>query len=894
MKKNKRIKKRNIAKISLLALSTQIALGTMIQAAELENEAKEAEEAVEVITVSGIRSSMINASIIKRDNSSISDVISSEDIGKLPDENVAETLQRITGVQISRRNGEGAGVSVRGLEQNRLEVDGVTLVNPTGRNSGPDESTFPVLQFIPSELLSGVEVAKSASADQIAGSLGGTVNLTLLKPLSIGDKVSVAVQGSYDDRTEQTDPRFSLVYSQTNDDNTFGALLSYTNSKRSLGEELFFTRTGWSGIDTDDDGIQDSNFAPGDLRMQTLEEDRTRTSYLANLQWRPSESTEFYLTGIYADFDIERDRSWFSSADSGGSDLANYTNPVITADSTIISGGFTSQIQGNGEHLTNDSDTYSVSLGGQHVIDNWLFSGKVTTGKATQVDLQDFARIRQNGVAFQRDLTGTIPSLDVVDDFDVLDPESYNLSSGLIGFSNDTRYKSEESSVQFDINYEFDNNPFISSVELGARLANQESSKVHLRAGADDGNSVWLVPIVDGLAAGTTDALFHTVSLSDVYGGTVSNQAAFLAANPTGLGGTADLLGFANDNSPGGSRSNQGVFVELSDGNSIEEDIFSVYLKGNFDFEIGEVPVSGDFGVRYIDTDQNSNFSSLTSNGSVPGNFKRSYDDVLPSLNVKFDFEEDLVLRLAASQVISRPSTSDLSGGLTIDDPAGTATGGNPALDPAKANAYDLSLEWYINDLSSLSTAVFYKDVTGFLESITEYREIPGAINLNPGDTENVGTNNFLVTSVAATESSTIKGIELAYQNVWENGFGVQGNFTYIDSDGLGGLPLTGLSETSYNVVGFYEQEDYSVRLAYNWRDDYLVTPSFNGSALFQTARGQLDFSANYDIKENITISFEAINMNDEGVEEYATLTERQFRVANTGRRFFVGVRASF
>ena len=149
------------------------------------------------------------------------------------------------------------------------------------------------------------------------------------------------------------------------------------------------------------------------------------------------------------------------------------------------------------------------------------------------------------------------------------------------------------------------------------------------------------------------------------------------------------------------------------------------------------------------------------------------------------------------------------------------------------------------------------------------------------------------MTTSAATEDSEISGFELSYQNIWEQGFGIQANYTYIDSNGVGDLPLTGLSEHSYNLVGFYERELFSARVAYNWRDNFLVSPSFTGNPLYEDSRGQLDASLQYRINDMFSISLNGLNLTDTRVDQYQTLEERQFRIANTGRRLFFGVRMS-
>lgn len=854
------------------------------------------EAALEEVVVTGIRRSIEDAIGVKRGASEIVDAISAEDIGRLPDENVAETLQRINGVQIQRRNGEGAGVAVRGLTANRLELSGFTVINPTGRNSGPDEGTYPVLQFIPSSLLSGVEVSKSAAANHIEGSLGGTVNLSILNPLDAGNSLSASLEGGWDERTEDVDPRVAATLTRASADERFGVLLSYSHTERSVGEELYFTRTGWyDAADHSADGVDNPTVGPGDIRLQTLEEDRTRDGFLGSLRFRPTDNAELYLTGFWAQFDLDRDRSWFSSGGSGGNNPMGYTGDVnVSASGSILSGGFVSQIQGNGETLTNESETASIVFGGEVSINDLDLSGSVSYGEAEQADRQDFARVRHNGVAFYRDFSGSIPRLDVTDGFDVSNPAVYDSGSGLIGFSNEIDYENEELAIRGDFEFQLDDLVFFEALRGGVRWTDQEATRHQLRAGNNAGGSVWIVPTPGGLSGNVDPALYRTVPLSDVFGG-VSNVDAYIGAHPGGLGSTGALLDFvnANPNEADASRNNQGVFVFQPDGSyGTSEEITSAYLVADF----ANDNLSGNIGLRYVHTKQDSDFHIITTPGGVrtvtPHTLSRSYDDILPSLNLRLDVTDDVVARFAAAKTMSRPLTGDLNGGVALDEAAGTALGGNPALDPATAIAIDLSVEWYIGDASSLSAAYFYKDVEGFLESITEERVVPGAINSNPASPHYL-TNLFLVTTSAATDTSEISGFELSYQNVWEQGFGVQANYTYIDSNGVGNLPLTGLSEHSYNLVGFYERELFSARVAYNWRDNFLVSPDFVGSPMYEDSRGQLDASLQYRINDMFSISLDGLNLTETRVDQYDTLEERPRRIANTGRRLFFGVRMS-
>lgn len=844
---------------------------------------------LEEIVVSGIRRSLTDAVNVKRTATGVVDAISSEDIGELPDENVAETLQRINGIQIQRRNGEGSRVNVRGLVQNRLEVDGATLVSPLGRSyTGFDESVFPVLQFVPSDLLSGVQVYKTSEANQVEGALGGTVNLTLHKPLDLGNTISVGAQLSYDDETEDTDPRLSGTISRTNADETFGGLLSVSQSTRSVGEQLFFSRTGWS--------MGATGFAaPGDFRLQNLEEDRDRTGILGSLQWAPNENTNLTFQAFHATYDIERDRSWFSAAGSGGTDPAAYLDtPVISPNNTILAGTYTSQIQGNGEHNEIDSETTNFSLTLDRTVGSWDFSARVTTGEAEQNERQDFIRVRQNGVTFFRDYTGSTPILNVTDGFDILDPALYDSASGLIGFSNDVLHENEETTFTVDATYNIDGG-FVTSVDAGIRIADQEATRTWFHSGNAAGAGVWIVETPGGLTGNVDPALFEVWDL-DVFGGGSSNVTQFLAGDPDGLGSTAALNAWVQAN----GRAGHGIFMQSArQTHGTQEDLAAAYVKLNFESEWGTVPVSGNIGLRWVDTDQTSDFFLLSATGTTPVTTSRSYDDVLPSLNIRFDLNDDVVLRFGASEVIARPDTTELRGSTSIDSLAGTASGGNTNLAPATATAFDVSLEWYLDDASVASIAVFTKDVDGFLSAQTAVETIEGGGTNQNVASPDFGTFNFLTSRSVAIGESSIDGVELAFQKAWDSGFGTQLNFTYVDSSGVeaaGGpaIPLEGLSETSYNIVGFYENDLFAARLAYNWREEFLVSRSFNGSPLFEEDRGQLDFSASYYVTDAITLSLEAINLNDERVDQYSEFTERKFRIEDTGRRFFFGVRASF
>jgi TonB-dependent receptor len=334
----------------------------------------------------------------------------------------------------------------------------------------------------------------------------------------------------------------------------------------------------------------------------------------------------------------------------------------------------------------------------------------------------------------------------------------------------------------------------------------------------------------------------------------------------------------------------------------VDEDTIAFYLQFDLDGEMFGLPYRGNFGLRYYETDLTSS-GWLDQAGTITGQVKRSYDDWLPSLNLALALKDDLLLRAGAARVMARPDQDDLALAGTYNLAEETARVGNPNLDPFEADTFDVSLEWYLSDAGMLQGGLFYKDIDSFISN----GQIPGGVPVDIGDGEIV---IFDAIGPINGDGGTVKGFEIAYQQVlaflpgfW-GGLGTQINYTYTDSDVSipyfeGGrtysMPLEGLSEDSANFVLFWENDTFSARIAYNYRDSFLSNRSnTQGNPVFTDTYGQLDVSANWNMTDNLTLSVAGINLNDEARYQYFLTPDRMLAHRASGKRYSVTLRARF
>lgn len=843
----------------------------------------------EEIVVTGIRASLQESIDVKRAADNIVDVISAEDIGKLPDQNVAESMSRITGVQITRREGDGSNFTVRGISQNRLEINGRTFLGPGPGGSASLESVSP-------EIVSRIVVSKTPSADMPEGALGATVDLQTKRPLDLDDFViSGRLQGAYTDQADHLGYRGSALASKSFGEN-FGILASAAYSNIHT-RGYAFDSGGWTrtnGIDGNGDGVNDPGlFRPNRFMARIYDRQEERLTLNGAIQYRPAEDWEIILDGTYSRLKRERNSANYQVLFND-----NDTNAVADENGTVLSGTFTGVtlrplIYDEPTEFRSTNLGFSTKYDGDIVkmsADASYSKGRGTDGgpgaSFTYVVVPRAGNVTSASYDFSAG--NPVPDLALSSNFDRDDPSQYQLASI---FENDFRTDNTGYDARIDFEIRTEWGP-LKSVEVGSRYEKIEfyseapqnipSAASLLGAGDRNGDGILTVDELPGLNYdNSAGSFFPGVSGNfprDFLTGTTDKEAARAAF---------DLPVPRADTIPFGR-------VSIKD---VDQDTLAFYAKANFAGALGAMSISGNAGVRYVSSERiSSGFLSDTN----PTSAKKTFDYWLPSANASLDLTQNLTLRAAAAKVIARPSLSDVGVSFVPLFVSRTGSRGNPNLRPFEATQFDATLEWYFAPSSAITVAAFYKKVDSFTINVTREEFIPGL-------SEQFGT--FQITQPTNGESGSIKGFEVAYQHALRflpapfDNLGIQANYTYVDSETplideatQASLPLPGLSKHSYNLIGFYEDERFSLRVAYIYRSDYLLGQgsAASGGSSYADGRGQLDMSAQVNLTKNVRLTVEAINITREIDRQYLQDPLRLLNASREDRRIFFGIAATF
>lgn len=820
---------------------------------------------VEEIVVTGIRESLNKARDIKRDSAQFVDAIVADDIGKLPDRNVAESLARVSGVQVDRGIAEGSSVSVRGLRQNVYLFNGRQIIDPTGRGGAGLEtlgtSTYGLLSLVPSELISRLEVTKLASSDQISGALGGIVDVQTRMPLDGPNQLAAKVGGTYYDQAAETGYEGFALASHKFAGDTLGVLVSASYNNRDLSQEGLDTFSGYSRFT---DGTGTVRFGNADARPEEIAENRENLGLNGVVQWRPADGVEFTADTFYSKLDSERNRWWLSFSPTVGLSNASYSD-----DNILLSGTSAGPVLTNTEFLDTDADIWSSALRGNFdVTDRLRASAEVAYTESTSTARQIYFRLQP--------IVGITPTVNF--DFTSGDLGSYQISGidlsdpaqlrYTILFDNTFDVRSEDTAARTDWTYDLDAG-LLKSASAGLRYDRLDSEQNPLRADIRPAGGIPATAL-------SQYVMLHSHS-GFAEGEFVGLPRSFLSANPSvsGCAAFTDVPAISQNSQCLDPRNNTNA---LSSTFEIKERFTEGYGKIDFGTDIGTAALTGNVGVRYINRDLESIGNQISGSGAAtPSTFERTDTDWLPSAVAKLALNDDLIFRLGAAKVIAFPNTADLNSGVTLANNAvfvggvqtvlGTGTGGAPDLDPFKADQVDLSAEYYFGGQALLSLGVFYKDVSTFI--------------IQQQSAETYGGVNYLVNRKVNGEGAEVKGVELLLQLPFYflpeafDGFGVIASYSYIDSstpikDVAGRvLALPGLSPNNVNFVGYYEKGPISVRLAYNWRDDYLVGLSAAATGIYNSPYTDVSATLRYDFSSNISLGLEANNLFDEKQRTY-------------------------
>ncbi len=925
----------------LTLLSGLIFAGGALAQAQSEESEDEAEPEIQLIEVVGYRASLAKSLGIKRDSDSIVDVVSAEDIGKFPDLNVADALQRIPGVQVEKdeRDGEGVRVNIRGtpshLNLALLNNQQIATATASNRRTELRDRSFNYY-LLPTEIVDTLEVYKSPEANVDEGSMGGTVIVRTRRPLD-AEANSGAVTARYFnfDNAGENKPYLSGLYSWKNEAETFGFNIAYIHRDSITLMDSVRNNAGYFVARDYTGGGNPNERIPARVGSNRYTSDYSLDTPFVTVQFAPSDYSQISFTAMNS----KTERSSVGQYVYGTSWL-----PLVPRwDNTPLEGNWATVENDTivaariPECCDNTSAVSSANAAGwstgwyQDEVETTAFDVEATVeGDNWNLNVQaghSFA----DGLALDR--TVSFVSASSVD-FDVregalqwgidpsLTPDDFRFRYSHI---NTIRNDSDTSFFQADFELDIGNELF-SSVEAGVKY--REYDKGAGRVKRDFAETGTLAQFSDG------------VQISGLKVGDPA-PTAYWDIDIGALNAWHD----ANPFQPGTAN---GMWVDPNDRYRVNEEVTAAYLKGNFD----TATIRGNIGVRAVQTStlaaarrySGFNYRAERDNVAEDTNLESKYTDILPSLNVNYVGFEDVVLRFAAAQVMARPNYVAIAPFETRNCGVRGCLGfeGNPDLEPYRANQYDLSAEWYFDESSFLAFALFYKDVKTFLDleqfdANRDYR--------TERDGEAVVENRlFTIERPINGNGLSIQGFEVNFQRDLAYGFGVTANYTYAEADltpteaqiERGQEPvLFGHSEDTWNATLFYQRFGLAARLSYTFRGEY-PSNHLNSASVLSSAQqftsvgsnpngtsidteavvggagaargligykgdfGSLDFNASYHVTDNIEVLFQVINLNDEEIFWYASREDhtadpgRPIGLYNHGRRYALGIKMRF
>jgi iron complex outermembrane recepter protein len=866
---------------------------------------------VESLTVTGIRASLEKSLEDKRNADSVVEVITSTDIGKMPDKNIADSLQRVPGVTISSQSGGSGGfdendrVSLRGTNPSLTQ----TLINGHPVASGDWFVLDQVglvgrsvsYSLLPSELVGQVIIRKSATADLIEGGVAGAVDIITRKPLQFAKPFTVegSVTGVYADRPGKTDPQVSALLNWKNEAETVGVLLQGFKEKRHLrrdGQELL----GYSQISpTSPLAVARPDLSnvyyPTLIGSSLFEQERDRKGGLIDIQVKPTNNLEFDLSAFRSHMEANNyNRNWML----WGSNIIGNNNRVPSS-YTVTNGTLTAATWNNVGSPGNNaqyaivdniyrkafSETEFVNLDAKwRVSDRLSFSGKVgnTTGKG-ETPVQDVFEgdVFNTGASYT--MHGISGPTDVA--FPSGNPSVFTGTSlDFIFGASPAATKDKEKYGQIDGEWSLAN-PTFTNIKFGARYA-EHTRENHVISQGPLASTNPFDPANLPAWSGQT----YPSDFGDGLGGNFPRQPWQIDQ------GVLQAWGEAHSNRDPVTRHNWTAEFAM------KEKVSAAYAMTNF-----EGPGwSGNAGLRFVKTKEEvivnvaipgSTCAVFAACPQVPGAITTSafgsyyqqpvnntYNDALPSANFRFDINKEMVGRLAVARTIARPDYSALGGALSADDTTLTGNGGNPNLKPIKSDNFDATLEWYYAPKSLLSAGFFYMDLKNYVAFGTYTTQL---LNIRTG-----GFANYTI-SAPINSSGKSKGVELAWQSPIWGPFGGWANYTYADAKEDNGADLVGASKNTYNVGGYFENNRFSTRLAYTFRSKFFVGLD-RSSPQYQDDTGTLALSAAWAVHPNVSLTFEANNLNNPTLKYFGLNEDQPRAFYKNGRQYYFGLRAKF
>jgi iron complex outermembrane receptor protein len=883
------------------------------------------------VVVTGLRRSLQSAQAIKRTSDGIVDAIVAEDIGKLPDTFASSALQRVAGVNVTRGGGESAGVTVRGLPDLTTTYNGRQIFTAEGR--------FVAIQDFPAGTVAALEVYKSGTANQIEGGIAGEINVRGRKPFDFqGFELSGSVNGVLSQQSEKIVPNGNLLVS--NRWNTgigeMGLLLNvsyvginFLDSSRE--QSVVIART--NQVDPNNGNV--SNVAPGQpagLRFPDAQGNflgygaRYRPSANAAFQWRPTPELEVYADGLYQGFRSKDYNRWMFIPNFGGITLTNVTTIPGTnqISSATVSGaprpdGYTGSFNGK-------TDTYQGGGGVNWKRDKLQISADVAyTNSKYTADLVnvDYATVGSPSHISYFDVSQDGGPSQTFINYNIADPANF-ISRGL--YQELTVVSGKEWQARADVSYDLDWG-FLKRLQAGVRYNDRDAARdfgsIYMN---NEGDNVPLTSLPGAVVRATLPGFTYNNAQPNVtYAALTRNSIR---------DNLPALRAFFKE--PAGTV----AFDPLQTFRANEKG-YAAYAQLKYGFDLGGITIDGLAGLRAVKTkDRVDAVSSIQGAPNAAGvlpppvisanTAKTEYTDYLPNGSARIAFNDKLQMRLAYTKTRTRPNFIDLRPNLTLGTPPTFPAGspcldptsatynsrscarggsqGNPNLKPLTSNNYDASLEYYFSRTGFFSAAVFRHDVKGFLSTVNNVYRDPTYGLISIDQPVNLGRTRLQGAEVQFTSFLDIDGLPN-----WAKGFGIQANGTYIDAKGdlqqnfatsynNEQQRFPGVSKWAYNVVALYEKPQFSARLAYNYRSDFVSYYTFEtfdpiAHPTVEQGRGQLDASMSFTPVPNITVAFDVANLLGNPIKRdraYDTGDVYRRQVFYIERSYSLGVRFRF
>jgi iron complex outermembrane recepter protein len=899
---------------------------------------------VEEIVVTGIRGSLQQALDVKRDNTQIVDAIVAEDIGKFPDNNVVEALQRVTGVQVTNRgSGETSGISIRGLTDINTTVNGRNIFTASGLSVA--------LQDVPASLIKQVDVYKTRSASQIENGIAGSVDIKTQRPFDFdGSKFVLAARAINQEQADKTDPNISglasnrwetgsgefgalvnLSYARTNyrdQSVTAGAMVPFATDNPvapfTAYERVFLDRAGVSENPIWTPGLLNGlPTAPGSTLAVNGEEmeyilgrdaifssdftgKRERPAANIALQFAPNDNAEYTFETFYNGYRNESFNSLlFTFADWWGT----YANsPTAAQDANIVLFEGTNIVKSrsvrdnwsftSGDLTTSKTDSYVYALGGDWDISDAFNVKSEVVYQESRFQSDFFAMRFENaryGLNVDFNAGGGIPAFNFIDnpattlnEADVADVANWRTAQLY-----DNANKNEGDAVTFttDATYNLDAGLF-KNIKFGVRVDQRGASEALSRQEAFNN----AIPITAELAY-----INH-----GFFDGNADIPTTWAVANGHYI------------------RANAGEFrtaynlekLDLVESFSIDELTTSAYVTTQYETELAGRTLDGEIGLRYTGSETDMDFTDTSSAARTVYSDSADTSKVLPSLSLRYGLTDDLYARLAYTETLRRPNFASLNSQIIYNEDVtgigyGTASGGNPDLKPTESKNYDFSLEWYFADASSIYGTLFKREIDGFV--IDFRRQVQ-----HETPTGEMGT--YVLSQPYNASNGDLSGLELGV--VWFpdnlpavlDGFGIQASYTALDSSqttpitnsvgeitGSKETDLFGVSDESYSVVLAYDKDKLGMRLSYAWRsaflNNYEAAQFANPLEIWRKPESSMDLQISYQVNDNLSLTFDGTNLTEEIYQSYYGengSTTNNFGSSLYSRTFALGARLNF